>query len=61
MVLDSGVSNLWNNRDELLEKFIGDDLDGETEMGVETWSGHRGPRLSMEAWWGLEFAEELSE
>jgi len=31
------------------------------EMGAETQSGHRGPRLSMEAQWRLEFAEELSE
>jgi len=61
VVLDSGASKLWNNGDELLKKFIGGDLDGEIEMGVETQSGHRGPRLSMEAWWGLEFAEELSE
>jgi len=61
VVLDSGVSNLWNNGDELLEKFIGGNLDGETEMGTETRSGHKGPRLSIEAWRGLEFAEELSE
>jgi len=44
-----------------LKKFIGDGLDGEIEMGVETRSGHRGPRLSMEAQRRLEFAEELSE
>ena len=55
------MSNLWNNRDKLLEKFIGSDLDGETEMGAETRSGHKGPRLSMEAWQGLESAEEMSE
>jgi len=61
MVLDSSTSKLWNNGDELLKKFIGDGLDGGTEMGAETRSGHRGPRLSMEAQRGLEFAEELSE
>jgi len=61
MVLDSGVSKLWNNRDKLLKKFIGGDLDGDIEMGVETWSGHGGPRLSIEAQQRLEFAEELSE
>jgi len=61
MVLDSGASKLWNNRDELLKKFIGDGLDGGTEMGVETRSGHGGPRLSIEAQQRLEFAEELSE
>jgi len=61
MVLDSGASKLWNNRDELLKKFIGDGLDGGTEMGVETRSGHGGPRLSIEARQRLEFAEELSE
>jgi len=44
-----------------LKKFIDDDPDGEIEMGVETRSGLRGPRLSMEARWRLEFAEELSE
>jgi len=61
MVLDSGTSKPWNNRDELLKKFIGDSPDGEIEMGVETQSGHGGPRLSMEARRRLEFAEELSE
>ena len=61
MVLDSGACKSWNNRDELLKKFIGSDPDGEIEMGAETWSRHGGPRLSMEAWWRLEFAEELSE
>jgi len=61
MVLDSGACKSWNNRDELLKKFIGSDLDGEIEVGAETWSGHGGPRLSMEARWRLEFAEELSE
>jgi len=61
MVLDSGTSKPWNNGDELLKKFIGDSPDGEIEMGVETQSGHGGPRLSMEARWRLEFAEELSE
>jgi len=44
-----------------LEKFIGGDPDGETEMGAEARSGHRGPRLSMEARQELEFVEELSE
>jgi len=61
MVLDSGVSKPWNNRDELLKKFIGDGLDGGTEMGAETRSGHEGPRLSVEARRRLEFAEKLSE
>jgi len=61
MVLDSGASKLWNNRDELIQKFIGDGPDGGTEMGTETRSRHRGPRLSMEARQRLEFAEELSE
>jgi len=49
MVLDSGASKPWNNGDGLLKKFIGGSLDGKIEMGVETQSGHRGPRLSMEA------------
>jgi len=61
VVLDSGASQLWNNGDELLKKFIGGDPDGEIEMGAETWSGHGGPTLSMEARRRLEFAEELSE
>ena len=61
MVLDSSASNPWNNGDKLLKKSIGDGLDGGTEIGVETRSGHRGPRLSMEARRRLEFAEELSE
>ena len=61
MVLDSGASKSWNNGDELLKKFIGSDPDSEIEMGVETQSRHGGPRLSMEAWRRLEFAEELSE
>ena len=61
MVLDSGTSKPWNNGDELLKKFIGDGPDGRTEMGTETRSGHRGPRLSMQARQRLEFAEELSE
>jgi len=61
VVLDSSASKPWNNGDELLKKFIGGDPDGEAEMGAETRSGHRGPRLSMEARRGLEFAEELSE
>jgi len=61
MVLDSGASKPWNNGDKLLKKFIGDGLDGEIEIGAETRSGHRGPRLSMEARQRLEFAEELSE
>ena len=61
MVLDSGTSKPWNNGDELLKKFIGYDPDGGTEMGVETRSGHGGPRLSMEAQRRLEYAEELSE
>ena len=49
MVLGSGVSNSWNNRDKLLKKFCGNGLNGGIEMDVETWSGHGGPRLSMEA------------
>jgi len=61
MVLDSSVSKPWNNGNELLKKFIGDSPDGEIEMGAETWSRHRGPRLSMEARQRLEFAEELLE
>jgi len=61
MVLDSGASKLWNNGDKLLKKFIGSDPDGDIEMGVETQSRHGGPRLSMEAWRRLEFAEKLSE
>jgi len=61
MALDSGVSKLWNNGDELLKKFIGSSPDGEIEMGAETWSRYRDPRLSMEARWRLEFAKELSE
>jgi len=59
--MDSGISNSWNNGDKLLKKFIGGSPDGEIEIGAETQSGHRGPRLSMEAWQRLEFAEELSE
>jgi len=61
VVLDSGASKLWNNGDKLLKKFIGGDPDGEIEMGVETRSGHGGPRLSMEARRRLEFAEGLSK
>jgi len=61
MVLNSGASKPWNNKDELLKKFIGDSPDSEIEMGVETQSGHRGPRLSIEAQRRLEFVEELSE
>ena len=61
MVLYSGASKSWNNGDELLKKFIGGGPDDEIEMDAETRSGHRGPRLSMEAQRGLEFAEELSE
>jgi len=61
MVLDSGASKLWNNGDKLLKKFIGNDPDSEIEMGTETRSRHRGPRLSMEARRRLEFAEELLE
>ena len=61
MVLDSSASKPWNNGDELFEKFIGGDPDGEIEMGAETWSRHGGPRLSIEAWRRLEFTEELSE
>ena len=36
MVLDSGTSKPWNNRDKLLKKSIGDGLDGGIEMGTET-------------------------
>ena len=61
MALDSSVNKPWNNKDELLKKFIGDGPDGEIKMGVETQSRHRGPRLSMEAQRRLEFVEELSE
>ena len=38
-----------------MKKFIGDDPDGEIEVGAETRSGHGGPRLSMEAQRRLEF------
>ena len=55
------MSITWNNGNELLKKFIGGSPDGEIVVGAETQSGHRGPRLSMEAQWRLEFAEELSE
>jgi len=61
MVLDSGTSKLWNNGDKLLKKSIGDGSDGRTEMGAETQSEHKSPRLSMEARQRLEFAEELLE
>jgi len=61
MVLGSGASKPWSNRDKLLKKFIGDDQNGEIELGAEIQSGHGGPRLSMEAWRRLEFAEELLE
>jgi len=61
MAMNSGTSKSWNNWDELLKKLIGGGPDGEIEIGVETQSGHRGPRLSMEAWQRLEFAEELSK
>jgi len=44
-----------------LKKFIGGGPDGEIRMGAETRSRHDGPRLSIEAWQRLEFAEELSE
>jgi len=44
-----------------LKKFIGGDPDGKIEMGVETQSGHGGPKLSMEARQRLEFAEGLSK
>jgi len=40
MVLGSGASKPWYNRDKLLEKFIGNGPDSEIEMGAETWSGH---------------------
>jgi len=59
--MDSGVSITWNNGNKLLKKFIGGSPDGEIEVGAETQSRHRGPRLSMEAQWRLEFAEELLE
>ena len=61
MAIDSSANNLWNNKDKLLKKFIGCGPDGEIEIGAETQSRHRGPRLSIEAWWKLEFIEELSE
>ena len=48
------MSKPWNTGDELLKKFIGNSPDGEIEMGTETWSGHEGPRLSIEAQWRLE-------
>jgi len=43
------VCKSWNNGDKLLKKFIGGSPDGETEVGAKTWSGPRGPRMSMEA------------
>jgi len=43
------VCKSWNNGDKLLKKFIGSGPDSETEVGAETQSGHRGPRMSMEA------------
>jgi len=49
------MSKPWNNGDELLKKFIGNDPGGEIEVGAETRSGHRGPRLSIEARRRLEF------
>ena len=55
------MSKPWNNRDKLLKKSIGDGPDGRTEIGTETWSGHGGPRLSMEAQRRLEFAKKLLE
>jgi len=61
MVLGSGVSKPWSNGDKLLKKFIGNDQDGEIELGAETQSRHGGPRLSMKAQRRLEFAEKLSE
>jgi len=59
--MDSSASKSWNNGDELLKKFIGGSLDSWIEMGVETQSRHGGPRLSIEAWQRLEFAEKLLE
>jgi len=59
MAMNSGTSKFWNNRDKLLKKFIGGSPNGEIEMGVETQSGHEGPKLSMEAQRRLEFVEEL--
>jgi len=59
--MDSSASKSWNNGDKLLKKFIGGSLDGGIEMGVETQNRHGGPRLSIKAWWRLEFAEKLSE
>ena len=44
-----------------MKKFIGGGPNSEIEIGVEVRSEHGGPRLSMEAQWRLEFAEELSE
>jgi len=61
MVLDSGTCKSWNNENELLKKFIGGNPDGDIGIGAEIWSGHGGPRLSMEGQWRLEFAEELLE
>jgi len=61
MVLGSGASKPWSNGDKLLKKFIGDNQDGEIELGAETQSGHGGPRLSMKAQQRLEFAEKLLE
>jgi len=57
MAIDFGVSKSWNNGNKLLQKFISGDPDSEIEMGIKT----QGPRLSIEAWQRLEFAEDLSE
>jgi len=61
MAMNSSASKSWNNGDKLLKKFIGGSLDDGIEMGMKTWSGYEGPRLSMEAQRRLEFVEELSE
>ena len=47
--MNSSISKSWNNRDKLLKKFIGSDLDDEIEIGAEAWSRHRDPRLSIKA------------
>jgi len=50
MAMDSRISKSWNNEDKLLHKFIGSNLDSEIKMGMKTQSGHKGLKLSIEAW-----------
>jgi len=59
MVLNSSASKPWNSRDKLMKEFIGNSPNGGIEMGAETQSKHRGPRLSMEARQRLEICREV--